>query len=661
MGVSAYRKRRKFNQNEVERYGVRVLLYYFRDMSVKLERALALDIAGGAGERNTDKLISKGLVWDIIDVTKFVTSVQWSESIHQPYGTITCNLAEELYNLLDVLNDKLGPAWISVQAKETSSTGNKGKRLKKLKKQGYVVLQAGYVVKFYARKDVRADGSITETQTVEAVSYLDFCAQFSLNICTITSDDEGQRRKLRRLLNGTFFSVEDWTEKASSIIKELPGNDVGVAFKLAWSHFARVHVPIGAFIGGWHHGSIMLKDLVTVLTSGAKTSSNNHVAGERTWDRHGKWEAPLIPGFSISALSNAMSFGGSFLGFLQSSFVADPGMVELFPVLANNKVYLIFRLAPFRVLKSSVWADFVYNQDNKDFVATLPMRTMAKEGAVDPLTKRSVMKDAKITGGAGPQMVESEKLVKFNSEDADKFFGKPTWKRSHADHLHLDDCRTVQMVYQDAQRVSTAITATWPTMPDSLAFICGQTGLPVVDDAGLLTQGCRVYRPSWPFIPNVDAATATPADWRAQLAEFSVFIRAIALEAAQYRMNLHFMWKLNIGAIYSPQLRVGRPFAFHKEPGSALLLENTGVNPQRDATTHRTKKLKTLVEYGYTETVSHTISMQGDSFIGTSQIDVDRFLSKKYEHIRYSPISVDMTFRLRFGHILPSPPRKTGK
>jgi hypothetical protein len=624
------------SEHEIERFGLRVILFYFRDMERTLEEDLATNsiFQGQVPQYVRDFAIAGGLNFGSVDITRFCKRITWSESITPPWGQVNVDIVEDTFHSLNIADNKLWPGWLSVQARSVRNPDR------------FMTLQAAYVTAFEQTLASQKDGSITDTVRLAGHSFLDLCRYFSLQICTIVQGNELAEAHAKRLLDGAMFSVEDWVRIAGDIVGDLPTEDVGVAVRTAWENFARVYAPQGAFNGTRDGTAVFLSDLVHVQTGGTGGSptlrSNNHVHGETDWTAvtgagtaaartrprgSGHWVTPVVPGFSIAALQNSMSFGGSFAGFLQQSFVADPGFVEMFPVISGNQAHLIYRMGPFRVMGSSDYARFIFAQTQPAVVGG--------------------------NQGGGPQAVDSPRTFNFSPADADTWFGNPTWRTASADHISGNDITAIHLRYSDPDRATTLVTATWPSMPDAYAFICGQTGLPIVDDMGLLTKGPRVYRPSWPFLPNLDTAESTGgtmATWRAQLRIFGTFIKAIALEAAQYRMNLEYMGFGSIDATYSPQVRCGRPLAVHWAPNAMDMANFESAAANAAEGTFTVTGVPTKIDYAYTSSIEHTIeAMNNGTITGKSKIQIDRYLPMSKEAIRHSPINSDAYYRFRYG------------
>jgi len=271
-----------------------------------------------------------------------------------------------------------------------------------------------------------------------------------------------------------------------------------------------------------------------------------------------------------------MSFGSTLAGLLTQSFVADAGLIEMFPVVDHSAPFLVYRLAPFRVKDLASYGQTV--------TTAKPTTQMSAEGSLDVA------------------------LTHFRGA---------TWSKEQADHINFGDISRFTISHQDPGRAATLVTATWPNMPDQLSFIYAQTGLPIIDDYGLYTRGARTYRPAWPFLPSLDKSKSS--EWAEKLKEYGNFLRAVAYEAAQYRFGMSYYGVGTITAAYSPTVRCGRPLAIHQKP------KNTDV--------------VTEYCYTEGVRHSMSVDSDG-VFNASSVITFDRYLPIEFEHMRYNPVPI---------------------
>lgn len=228
------------------------------------------------------------------DITKWLESVEWRESIGPPWGMIR-------------LRFKAGLGEVAI-----SDVPDSGDWIVIRREPGGPAVSWGRVIKVGSTfvTGHRMERAV-EPFDIVAESWMDFLQSVQIYA------GPGVTREV-----GTLRGNEGYS-KLFSAISESVRDDVGAGLAPLLKELARVYLPT-TLTGGPDSAPLYLGDAIKVARDAV---TNGEFAPERVIEQ--------VPGPSLLSMGSLTSAfqGSTALGMIQSAFGADPGMVEMFPSL----------------------------------------------------------------------------------------------------------------------------------------------------------------------------------------------------------------------------------------------------------------------------------------------------------------------------------------
>lgn len=526
-----------------------------------------------------------------IDVTKYVTHIDFSHSTQDPWEVINLELKipwRELQRIMPgpVRGVKGGARyrhpstgfWVVVRhynadTQYVPEAGN-----------GYPAVAWGWVkrnkggIKVVSKQtsDGGAPGQVvTKRIQITAVSWIKLLESSRI---AITPDERSV------ITEGFWYTLQAWGAKIDQIIENgLDGTSPGRLFEILW---ADQETP----------------GLCHILLPNTLASEFGQDSGKQVVDRPRmiKDEIPLIwdratcaqyapqrlpqmlwvPGSAFNAFGNTQP-RGTLWQWLMQTFAVDPKLVELFPVLS----YPSFRASdfgqgfPVEDTPGGVVAAPAQGRPLAGEMTTLGKALGAQPGLMyrlkpfllAPLNQATGTRVRKQTEALNPALTEDDRQRLYEIQPMAERVAVATAKftsygQEPVDPLDLTDSGwysfdqneivEFDFDYDEADRVNAVYVHT-PLQPTTQIELYGLLGVPVLSLRDVRKYGLRMYDVEWPFLPSSGDATED-GEQSASLSEqitalIDLFYAILGCEDESYNFGRGML----ISKVYKPWLKAG--------------------------------------------------------------------------------------------------------
>lgn len=520
-----------------------------------------------------------------------VRALEWSASVSPPWDTIKATLAMPRWNR-DLDKIQIGD-WIVLRHPGTR-----------------VAVAWGFIDTLAGGMAIGVAGAVRSSDvTLTAISWLSMLGRASVVIAPA----------FRRKRIGTLFPLEGWATVIEQLLSTVRG-DIGSALADVFALIADVTLP----------PTLSGTPLASAVPVVWDDRTRDVFAPDRTIDP--------IRGPSLQGLYSLYPSGSSILDLLQSTFLADASMVEMFPSLerpgsgadprpAKTKLDIDTVTPSARMHAASVAAKLVADLDAGIALSRSALRD-AKEAQrstiAEPAQIGGPATDAARTLRVNPVLVyrirpwrtqalsawtrQQSSVRGFTPENLrSDLFTEITWDSRKATRIPADRITGYTWQLADGNRVNV-VTVGLPTQPDSPLRFWSRSGLPIAANYDVATRGLRLYSPQWPFFPP-------PTNDDGEVDTFVSYIATVAAQAAQF----HFGAERFLSGVVNVEGIVDVPFGapFHAElPGAAH-----AASAEPDG----------LI--GYAEAVTRRIVADGDRVVGATAITYSRGLHSEADAI----------------------------
>jgi hypothetical protein len=390
---------------------------------------------------------------------------------------------------------------------------------------------------------------------------------------------------------GTLFPMIRWGELITDFASRNFGREMGAQLVYLFQRIARIRLP--ASLGGqWLGDAIpIVYDAATAARYAPRFSNIEAVDSGN-----------LLPDRLMAGLGSRSTTVG---GLLQSTFIPDPQLIELFPALVDGgtepynelatvlgkRPVLVYRVKPWRTepLYQNTVARANYTAEDFERTITYAIRGGRGSGSVD---------DARAERRSQAEQVAQVRLQSRNKTREllvdQRMFTQVTLNTADPGvvvPIHEKYIVRLDGEVSDADRVNAAtinVTAGGDEQIDTLE----SAGLPIVVNDQIEKHGLRLYKINWPL-----AARDMSID--------PEYYRTIAAQSMQFNMLNHTLEKGMLDLHFTRAVKVAEVEASDVTQAQTTFAPALDINPGQWFRT----KIGDLPEYmGYVESVQHTIA-----------------------------------------------------